>query len=201
MTGRTARTTHAPPSTVDPLAELLLRSGRGDEDAFAEVYAATSHRIYGIALRVARDPHQAEEAAQDAFAEIWLRSARFDPARGSAIGWMMTLAHRRTVDHVRSSAAGRRRDDSWHQDTAQLTAPDTTFDQARANLDARVVHTAMTCLSAVQRRAVELAYFDGHTYAEVSRIMQTPVGTTKTRMRTALLLLRAHAGVATTASA
>lgn len=174
----------------DRLADRLLRAGHGDQAAFAELYDEVSHRVYGITLRVLRDPHQAEESSQEAFAEIWRKSGRFDPARGTALGWMLTIAHRRAVDQVRSSTAARRRDDSWSRLSGEDARPDATFDGVHSNLVARSIHTALACLSAPQRRAVELAYFEGHTYPDVARLMEAPLGTTKTRIRTALLRLR-----------
>ena len=85
------------------LAELLKLSGRGDEAAFAELYDATSARAYGLAVRVVRDPSQAEEVAQEAFLEIWRTASRFDAAKGSAVSWILTIVHRKAVDRVRSA--------------------------------------------------------------------------------------------------
>lgn len=193
MTGRNARrsgsasTERARLTERDRLADRLLRAGHGDQAAFAEFYDEVSQRVYGITLRVLRDPHQAEEASQEAFAEIWRKAGRFDPARGTALGWMLTLAHRRAVDQVRSSTAARRRDDSWSRLSGEDARPDATFDGVHSNLVAR---SALACLPAVQRRALELAYFEGHTYPDVARLMEAPLGTTKTRIRTALLRLR-----------
>ena len=97
------------------LAELLKRSGRGDESAFAELYDATSARAYGLAVRVVRDPAQAEEVTQEAFLEIWRTASRFDRERGSAVSWILTLVHRKSVDRVRSAEASTRRDTTYHQ--------------------------------------------------------------------------------------
>ena len=108
----------APAAATDAssvLAALLKRAGRGDKDAFAELYDATSARVYGLAVRVVRDPAQAEEVAQESFLEIWRGSARFDPDRGSAIAWMLTIVHRKAVDRVRSAEAASRRDTTYHQ--------------------------------------------------------------------------------------
>lgn len=190
LTRRSAHQTGSAVSERDRLAERLLRAGWGDEAAFAELYDEVSHRVYGITLRVLRDPHQAEEASQEAFAEIWSKAGRFDPARGTALSWMLTLAHRRAVDQVRSSTAARRRDDTWSRLSGEDPRPDATFDGVHTNLVARSVDTALACLPAAQRRAVELAYFEGHTYPDVARLMEAPLGTTKTRMRTALRRLR-----------
>jgi RNA polymerase sigma-70 factor (ECF subfamily) len=81
-------------------AELLHRSGRGDESAYAEFYDATSTRLFGLVLRVARDIALAEEVTQDVYLHVWRHSARFDPTQGSALGWIMTIAHRAAVERV-----------------------------------------------------------------------------------------------------
>lgn len=183
---------HAPERHRDPLTERLLRAAGGDEDAFAEVYDEVADRVYGIALRVLGDPHQAEEVAQEAMIEAWSRAARFDPARGSANAWITTIAHHRAVDRVRSGSATRRRDTSWHESEHRADLADTTFDAASAHLRTRSIFGALMQLPPTQRRAIELAYFGGYTYADVARLMQAPLGTTKTRIRTALGVLREH---------
>src|SRR5690349_11308955 len=98
------------------LADLLKLSARGDEQAFARLYDATSARCYGLAVRVVRDPAQAEEVMQEAFLEIWRTASRFDAARGSAISWLLTLVHRRAVDRVRSAEASSRRESTYHHE-------------------------------------------------------------------------------------
>lgn len=180
------------------LSDLLRRSARADEEAFAQLYDATSARVYGLALRVVRDPAQAQEVAQEAFLEIWRTSGRFDPARGSALGWMLTLAHRKAVDRVRSAEASSRRDTSYHtQNPAEIdsAAHDSTAEAAEASLEARRVRVAMTELTEVQREAIELAFFGGYTHTEVATMLDLPVGTAKTRIRDGLIRLRDHWGV------
>src|SRR5215813_7875371 len=88
---------------------LLGRVARGDERAFEELYDAVSARVYGLARRVVRDPAQAEEVAQEVMVEVWRTAGRFDPERGSATSWIFTIAHRRSVDRVRSEQAGAER--------------------------------------------------------------------------------------------
>ena len=92
-------------SEAADLADLLKRSGRGDEAAFAQLYDAAAARVYGLALRVVRDPAQAEEVTQEAFLDVWRTAARYDPARGSAISWLLTIVHRKAVDRVRAAEA------------------------------------------------------------------------------------------------
>lgn len=195
MRGRTTRT--GADRSPDPLDQLLVLTGSADEEAFARLYDVFAHRAYGLALRVIGDPHQAQEVIQDVFLEVWRKAARFDPRRGSATGWMLTITHRRAVDRVRASSAARRRDDQWHDASPAVTDVDTTFDEAQANLTAVRVRAALASLTPDQRRAVELAYFGGHTYADVARLMQAPLGTTKSRIRAALLRLRDHLEIPT----
>jgi len=181
------------PSAPD-LAELLRRSGRGDEAAFARLYDATAARAYGLAVRVVRDPAQAEEVAQEAFLEIWRTASRFDPARGSAVSWILTLVHRKAVDRVRSAEASTRRDTTYHQSN-QGVEHDSTAEAAQASIDARRVRQALGSLTEVQREALELAYFKGYTHTEVATMLDLPVGTAKTRIRDGLIRLRDTMGV------
>jgi RNA polymerase sigma-70 factor, ECF subfamily len=177
------------------LSRLLKLSGRGDEAAFAELYDAMAARVFGLAVRVVRDPAQAEEVAQEAFLEIWRTSGRFDPARGSAVAWILTIVHRRAVDRVRSAEAASRRDATYH-DTNQPVAHDATAEAAQASLEARRVRGALGSLTEVQRQAIELAYFGGYTHTEVASMLELPVGTAKTRIRDGLIRLRDAMGVA-----
>ena len=176
------------------LAELLTRSSRGDSEAFAAFYDATSARAYGLALRVVRDPAQAEEVAQEAFLEVWRTAARFRSEKGSAIGWLLTIVHRKAVDRVRSAEAASRRDTTYQQHDHPV-AHDTTAEAVEASMEARRVRSALGELTAVQREALELAYFGGYTHTEVARMLDLPVGTAKTRIRDGLIRLRDALGV------
>jgi RNA polymerase sigma-70 factor (ECF subfamily) len=176
------------------LAELLGRSGRGDAEAFAALYDATSARVHGLALRVVRDPAQAEEVTQEAFLDVWRTSARFDPARGSAIGWMLTIVHRKAVDRVRAAEAASRRDTSYQHQT-QAVDHDSTAEAVEASLEAKRVRDCMNELTEVQREALTLAYFGGYTHTEVATMLDLPVGTAKTRIRDGLIRMRDAMGV------
>ena len=176
------------------LGELLRGCGRGDEAAFARLYDATCSRIFGLAVRVVRDRAQAEEVAQEAFLEIWRTSGRFDPARGSPLGWLLTIAHRKAVDRVRSAEAASRRDTTYQLQN-QAVDHDATAEAATASLEARRVRGALASLTPVQREALELAYFGGYTHTEVARMLDLPVGTAKTRIRDGLIRLRDTMGV------
>jgi RNA polymerase sigma-70 factor (ECF subfamily) len=180
--------------TAPDLADLLRRSGRADEAAFAQLYDATSARAFGLALRVVRDPAQAEEVTQEAFLEIWRTAGRYDPDRGSPLAWLMTITHRKAVDRVRSAQAATRRDTSYHQQN-QPVEHDSTAEAAQASLEAHRVRGALAALTDVQRQAINLAYFGGYTHTEVATMLDLPVGTAKTRIRDGLIRLRDAMGV------
>jgi RNA polymerase sigma-70 factor (ECF subfamily) len=183
-----------PMAPGDVLSDLLTRSARGDQQAFAQLYDATSARIFGLALRVVRDPAQAEEVTQEAYLEVWKTSSRFDSNRGSAMSWLMTICHRKAVDRVRSAEASTRRDTSYSQQNHTIDH-DSTSDAAQASMEARRVRDALSGLTDVQREAIELAYFGGYTHTEVAGILNLPVGTAKTRIRDGLIRLRDKMGV------
>ena len=175
-------------------AELLRRSARGDQQAFAELYDQMADRVYGLCLRVVRDPSQAEEVVQEAMLEVWRTATRFDSARGSAAAWILTITHRKAVDRVRSAEASTRRDTTYHQQN-QAVEHDTTADAAQASIEAGRVRKALATLTPVQREALELAYFGGYTHTEVAAMLDLPLGTAKTRIRDGLIRLRDAMGV------
>lgn len=181
-------------TSAPDLGNLLRLSARGDEAAFAQVYDATSARLYGLVLRVVRDPSQAEEVTQEAYLDVWRKAARFDQERGSAISWLMTIAHRKAVDRVRSAEASSRRDTAYHRDERPLEH-DVTVAAATASLEAERVRQALQELTTTQREALELAYFGGYTHTEVATMLELPLGTAKTRIRDGLIRLRDAMGV------
>ena len=182
-------------ASAGALGQLLKLASRGDQEAFARLYDATSARVFGLAVRIVRDRAQAEEVAQEAFLEIWRTASRFDPAKGSAQAWMLTIVHRKSVDRVRSAEASTRRDATYERRN-QTVDHDSTADAAHASLEARRVRHAMESLTPVQREAVELAYFGGYTHTEVASMLELPLGTAKTRIRDGLIRLRDTIGVA-----
>lgn len=182
------------PTPARALATLLRRSATGDETAFAQLYDATSPRLYGLVRRVVRDPAQSEEVAQEVFLEIWRHCARFDAAKGSALAWMLTIAHRRAVDRVRSSEAARGRDESYEAATREVEH-DSTAEAVGQRLDAERVRRALDTLTPAQRDALTLSYLSGYTHTEVASMLDLPLGTAKTRIRDGLIRLRDTLGV------
>jgi RNA polymerase sigma-70 factor (ECF subfamily) len=145
-------------------------------------------------LRVLRDPAQSEEVTQEVFLDIWRTAARFDPERGSALGWVMTIAHRKAVDRVRSAVAASRRDQGYHEANQDVDY-DMTAEAAHASLEAERVRKALQTLTPAQRSAVELAFFGGYTHTEVAAMLGLPLGTAKTRIRDGLIRLRDTLGI------
>lgn len=176
------------------LVELLARAARGDQPAFASLYDATAPRVHGLVLRVVRDPAQAEEVTQEVFLEVWRTASRFDRGRGSALSWLLTMAHRRAVDRVRSAEAASRNETTYHRQNPAVEH-DQTAEAAEASLEARRVRDALDALTDVQREALELAYFGGYTHTEVATMLDLPVGTAKTRIRDGLIRMRDTMGV------
>jgi RNA polymerase sigma-70 factor (ECF subfamily) len=153
------------------------------------MYEVVAPSVYGLVLRVINDRHLSQEVTQEVFLQLWETSGRFDPDRGSARSWIMTMAHRRAVDCVRSSEARRRRD-TVDADRSRTAPFDQTAEAAHASLEAQALRAALATLSDTQRQALELAYFGGHTHTEVARLLKLPLGTAKTRIRDGLIQLR-----------
>jgi RNA polymerase sigma-70 factor, ECF subfamily len=179
----------------DPLAALLARAGRGDQSAFTELYDALAPLLYGIVLRVLRDPTQSEEVTQEAFVELWRLAPRYDSSRGSVRSWATTIAHRRAIDRVRSEQANRERTERDAQN--RIVQSHDIAEQVVANLEATRVRKALERLTAMQRQAVELAYIGGHSYRQVALLLNVPEGTIKTRIRDGMIRLRDELGAAT----
>ncbi|MFB7652622.1 MULTISPECIES: ECF RNA polymerase sigma factor SigK [unclassified Streptomyces] len=169
--------------------ELLTRAAAGDEQAFAGVYDALAPPVMGLVFRVLRDEAQAEEVTQDVMVEVWRTADRFRPERGAARNWVLTLAHRRAVDRVRSVVSGRARE--LRSGAADLDRP---FDAVAEEVEEREEHrTVFRCLAKLSRELrlpLVLAYYEGLTYAEVADSLATPAGTIKSRMRQGLRRLR-----------
>ena len=171
---------------------MLRRAGRGDQAAFAELYDALSPLVHGVVLKVVRDPAQSEEVTQEVFVELWRLAARFDESRGSVTSWVATVAHRRAIDRVRSEQSSR---DRVARQVSNISRDyDDVSDEVESKFERARVRRALERLTGVQREAVELAYFGGHTYREVAVLLDVAEGTVKTRIRDGMIRLRDELG-------
>jgi RNA polymerase sigma-70 factor, ECF subfamily len=165
---------------------VVALAARSDDTALAELYDRHGRTAYALALRVLRDAALAEDAVQDGFLTAWRTAAGFDPARGKASTWLLTLVHRRAVDVVRREE--RRRADVL--DDAPIASGDATDESAEIRDERRRVQAALAKLPPDQREALELAYYGGLTQTELAERLGVPLGTIKSRMFTALSRLR-----------
>jgi RNA polymerase sigma-70 factor (ECF subfamily) len=169
-------------------ARLVTSIARYSEVALAEVYRRHGRAVYGLARRVLLDAAEAEDVVQEVFLRLWREPDRFDPERGSLRSFLLAQAHGRAVDAVRSSSSRRAREtrDAARTARAQYDMQHEAWDLALADQVTR----AMGELSDDERRAIELAYFDGRTYREVARELEQPEGTVKSRIRSGMRRLR-----------
>ncbi|MBB5801101.1 RNA polymerase sigma-70 factor (ECF subfamily) [Saccharothrix ecbatanensis] len=174
--------------------ELLSLVARGDDKAFARLYDVVVSRVFSLVRRVVRDHAQSEEVTQEVLVEVWRTAARYDRQRGSALTWVMTMAHRRAVDRVRSAQAATRREDIAARRDVE-TPFDTVSEQVAARIEQRQVRRCLSTLTDLQRESILLGYFQGYTYPETASVLGIPLGTVKTRMRDGLIRLRDCLGV------
>ncbi|MGN9815180.1 sigma-70 family RNA polymerase sigma factor [Streptomyces sp. SD11] len=181
-------------SAEPDLQELLGRVALGDERAFASVYDAVVSPVLGVVRAVLRDRAQSEEVAQEVLVEVWRTAPRFRADRGTAINWILTMAHQRAVDRVRSVEASVARDHKAAQ-LERTPEYDEVTEQVEARLEREQVRRCLRTLTDIQRQAVDLAYYRGLTYREVAEALALPLGTVKTRLRDGLIRLRDCLGV------
>ncbi|MBU1588697.1 MAG: sigma-70 family RNA polymerase sigma factor [Actinobacteria bacterium] len=176
------------------LQDLLERVANADQRAFSELYDVLSPRVFGLIKRLLRDHAQSEEVLQEVFLEIWQTATRFDPNKGGATTWVLTMAHRRAVDRVRSSQSSRDRDTR-----IGIRDHKVDYDNVSETIEVRIEHErvekAMTRLTELQRQAVSLAYYGGYSHSEVAEMLSVPIGTVKTRLRDGMIRLRDELGV------
>jgi RNA polymerase sigma-70 factor (ECF subfamily) len=179
-----------PPSPED----LLVEIAKGSESAFEQLYDVVAGPVFGVVRRVVRDTAQSEEVTQEVLVELWRTATRFDPTLGSAVNWALTLAHRRAVDRVRSAQASTDRDERVGAMSADRPF-DEVADAVATRLEHEQVRRCLSTLTKLQRESVMLAYYGGNTYREVASLLDTPLGTIKTRLRDGLIRLRDCLGV------
>lgn len=159
---------------------MLRRLAEGDPAALAELYDAHASLAYGIALRIVREPGDAEDVVQEAFLQAWRQAHRYDPARGSPQAWLSAIVRTRALDRLRRRAARRPPAEAAPAAPRDASDPDAVL----------AVRTALQALSADQRRALELAYYEDLSQSEIAARLGVPLGTVKTRIRAAMIRLR-----------
>ncbi|WNM23486.1 sigma-70 family RNA polymerase sigma factor [Demequina capsici] len=179
------------PGRNDAWDDLLERVGLGDQGAYEQLYDMAAGSVLGLAVRVVRDRDMAEDVAQEVLVEVWHRAARFRRDAGSARSWILTIAHRRAVDRVRSEQA--------HADRlkahgalpeSERAEQDTVVESMHHEWEAARVRAGLSLLTVRQREALELAYYRGFTHREVAQALDVPLGTAKARIRDGLIRLR-----------
>ena len=176
----------------DRLADqaALARMAQGDHDGLAELYDRHARAIYSLALRILQDPSDAEDVVQEVFSQAWRQAARYDASRGVVAAWLLTLARSRAIDRLR---ARRARPDNRVDERAVVNVADLGLSPDAQVLSAEQiagVRAALGELPLLQRVAIELAYYEGLTHAEIAVRLEQPLGTVKTRIRLALIKLR-----------
>ncbi|WP_309129512.1 ECF RNA polymerase sigma factor SigK [Microbacterium sp.] len=181
-------------SAGDLAADLLVRVARGDRQAFAELYDMLSSRVFALILRVLVNRSQSEEVLQEVFLEIWQSAGRFAPNKGQGRSWVLTIAHRRAVDRVRSSQASADRDNRIGVRDIDADR-DLVAEAVESRMEGDRVVAALATLPEAQQEALVLAYYGGYSQSEIAALVGTPLGTIKTRMRDGLSRLRTELGV------
>jgi RNA polymerase sigma-70 factor (ECF subfamily) len=179
----------APYANTDDVG-LVIAVARYNGDAFAEAYRRHAGAVFALGHRMLWERANAEELVQEIFLRLWEQPERFDRARGSLRSFLLMDAHARCVDRIRSDSRRREREERTAR-AAMVTDYDMDLEAHDLEVGEQV-RDVMATLSEAERRAIELAYFGGHTYREVARILDQPEGTVKGRIRTALMRLRSQ---------
>jgi RNA polymerase sigma-70 factor, ECF subfamily len=169
-------------------AQLVTSIGRYSEVALAEVYRRHGGAVYGLARRVLDNAAEAEDVTQEVFLRLWNAPDRFDPARGSLRSYLLAQSHARAVDVIRSQNSRRARESSDAMKTARAG-----YDMQNEAWDLTLAHQVSEALATLpddERRAIELAYFEGRTYVQVAEILNQPEGTVKSRIRNGMRRMR-----------
>ena len=174
--------------------QLMAGVARGDHTAFEQLYDRMAGPVFGLVRRVLRDTAQSEEVTQEVFLDVWRSAPAYDASRGAPATWILTLAHRRAVDRVRSAQAATDREDRAASRDVE-TPFDVVSETVEGQLERDEVRAALSSLTELQRQAVQLAFYGGYTHTEVSELLGVPLGTVKTRIRDGLIRLRDAMGV------
>lgn len=172
-------------------ATLMSQIALGDERALAQLYDGTSHMVYGLCLRIVKDPSAAEDITLEAYLQVWRTAESYDPVRGTVTAWLLTVVRSRAIDWLRARKA--RRADMQQDLEEVFDLRDLRKNPEEASLDAgrsRVIRDAMAELPDEQKRAIEMTYFSGLSHSEIALQDGLPIGTVKTRIRLGMMRLR-----------
>ena len=167
---------------------LILKVAEGDRGAFLALYDRYSAKVYGLALRVIGDPMTAEEVTQDVFMRLWTRANTYDPNRGRASSWLLTITHRLAIDHFRLEARRPPASNPSNPDNAMEKVPDPLSQSEESRW--ATLKFALTELPEEQRSVIELAFYHGMSHSQIAEYQSTPLGTVKTRIRLGMEKLR-----------
>jgi RNA polymerase sigma-70 factor, ECF subfamily len=174
--------------------QLIQRVALGEKEALEELYSRYSTSVYSLARFMLRQEALAEEASQDIFLNIWLKASSYNPERGEPRAWIMSVAHHKVVDIIRSRRRNINMTDPKDYETLDLlpSGQMSTADEAELNLERERIRRALTILPEAQREVIVLAYFHGLSQSEIAERLGQPLGTVKTRVRLAMQKLRAE---------
>lgn len=178
----------------EDLAQLLYDVGQGDQAAFSRLYQQTVRRVFGMAKRVLIDAEMSEDATQEVYLQVWKTADRYNPAAGSPLAWLMTIAHRRAVDKVRSEQSSTDREARYGA-SSQVVEHDDVVETVTQRIEAEAVVKCLDTLTNTQQESVKLAYYGGLTYREVAEKLGVAIPTIKSRIRDGLLRLKTCLGV------
>lgn len=170
-------------------AVLIQRVADGDATAVTALYDGTSRLLFGLVLRVLSDRSAAEEVLLDVYTQVWRQAASYDPRRGSALAWLITIARTRAIDRLRSGRQAQKRSEPLEK-AVDERSPDADPEEAAVTSEREtMVRSALESLSAEQREVIELAYYKGLSHSEIAMQLGQPLGTVKTRTRLGMIKL------------
>lgn len=167
--------------------ELVLALRRGEEWALAELFDRYGGAVYHLALRITHDPSTAQEISLDSFMQLWRQAERFNAQQGTLPSWLFTIARSRAIDRMRAASAAKRTQAEDTTPVSPINQPDELAELAQRR---QLLRQAMAALSAPQRTALELAYYEGLSHSQIAARLGEPLGTVKTRIRQAMIALR-----------
>lgn len=177
-----------PQTEPDSDIAILHAVARGDEDALARLYDRYRIILFSLLVRILNSREEAEDVLQEVFLQIWKRAKDFDESRGKPFTWLVTLTRSRAIDRIRQLGARQRLAEASSLETSEAVS-DAVADILHSE-QREIVARALAALPEEQRRALNLAYFDGLTQSEIAEQLDTPLGTVKTRMRSGMIKLR-----------